>query len=387
MNSTTKKPGSNTTRVSVSNVAALLMTTIFIGQLLGFLRTKLVNANFPLYGPHSTDAYFAAFNVPDFFYFTLSAGVLGVALIPVLTDRHRKSGSKGVWELSNSILNFLAIIMIIVGFIIIIFAHWLITHIVAPGLTPPQAQTATTIMRFIAFDPLIFTISGILASAQQTFGRFIFYAIAPLSYNLCIIISIYVFKDNIGLAGLGIGALVGAILQLIIIGIGALKSNFHWTPKIMWRSSEFHTVLRNLPPRSLDQGMDQVEDIIETHIASGLGTGSVSNFNNAYVLSTAPIMLLGTAISTAAFPKLNHRLSQGRPDLFRKEFIKILRVMIWLAAPIVIVCYFCRGYLARMIYTKGNAQISVIFGFMIGAIFFGILYTIISRWFYSHKRH
>jgi putative peptidoglycan lipid II flippase len=361
------------------------MSTIFIGQLLGFLRTKLVNANFPLYGPHSTDAYFAAFNVPDFFYFTLSAGVLGVALIPVLADRHKKSGTKGVWELSNSILNFLAIIMFLVGILIIFLAHWLITHIVAPGLTPAQAHTATTIMRLLAFNPLIFTISGILASAQQTFGRFVFYAIAPLSYNLSIIVSIYLFKDNIGLVGLGIGALVGAIIQLIIIGIGAVRSNFHWTPKIMWRSSEFHTVLRNLPPRSLDQGMDQVEDIIETHIASGLGSGAITNFNNAYILSTAPVMLLGTAISTAAFPRLNHRLSQGRPDLFRKEFVKILRVMIWLAAPIVVVGYFCRGYLARMIYTQGNAQIAIIFGFMIGAIFFGILYTILSRWFYSHK--
>lgn len=380
-----KEPDSKSIRVSISNVAGLLMATTLVGQLLGFLRTKLVNANFPIAGPHSTDAYFAAFNVPDFFYFTLSAGALGVALIPVLTERYGKSGTKAVWELADSLMNLLSVVMFVVGVIILIFANWLIHHVVAPGLSPVEANTAATIMRFLAFNPFIFTVSGILSSVQQTFGRFFFYAIAPLSYNLSIIISIFVFKDNIGLVGLGLGALIGALLQLIIIGVGAINSNFRWSPKIMWKSKDFHTVLRNLPPRSLDQGMDQVEDIIETHLASGLGSGSITNFNNAYVLSTAPILLLGTAISTAAFPGLNHRLSQGRPDLFRKEYLKVLRAMIWLAAPIVVIGYYCRGYLARLIYTQGNAQIALIFGFMIGAIFFGIMYAIISRWFYAHK--
>src|ERR1700685_2690232 len=88
--------------VSISNVAFLLITTSFMGQLLGFLRTKLVNANFPTVGPHSTDAYFAAFNIPDLFFFTLAAGALGVAFMPVLSDRLHQGDKHGMWELSAS---------------------------------------------------------------------------------------------------------------------------------------------------------------------------------------------------------------------------------------------------------------------------------------------
>ncbi|HET9174448.1 MAG TPA: murein biosynthesis integral membrane protein MurJ [Candidatus Saccharimonadales bacterium] len=372
-------------RWPIGNAALLLMATSFVGQLLGFLRTKLVNANFPIVGPHSTDAYFAAFNVPDFFFFTLSAGALGVAFIPVLTDRLHKTGRKEMWELSSSLMNFLVIIMVGVGVIMLIFAKPLIHNIVAPGLSGPQLNTAATIMRLTAFDPLLFTMSGIISSVQQTLGRFFFYAIAPLVYNLAIIASIYAFKYNIGLVGLGIGAMVGAVLQLVVIFMGVKSLNFRWHPHIMWRSSDFRTVLRNLPPRSLDQGMDQVEDIVETHIASGLGSGNITYYNNAYILSTAPIILLGTAISTAAFPRLNARLSQGRPDLFRKEFLQTLRAMIWIAAPVVIISYYCRGYLARLIYTQGNDHIARIFGYLTLAIFFRIIYSIISRWFYAHK--
>lgn len=378
-------PAQKKRRISIGNVAFLLICTSFAGQLLGFLRTKLVNGNFALTGPHSTDAYFAAFAIPDFFFFTLSAGALGVAFMPVLSDYLMRHGRKAVWELSTSLLNLLAVIMFFVGLFIVIFARPLIHHVVAPNLTPEQLTNATVIMRLLAFNPLLFTISGILTSVQQTLGRFFFYALAPLFYNLSIIVSIFVFKNNIGLVGLGIGALVGAVLQLLIVVMGLAQLNFHWRPRIAWNNSDFRLVLRNLPPRSIDQGVDQIEEIVETHIASGLGSGSISNYNNAFTLSTAPILLLGTAISTAAFPRLNARLSQGRPDLFRRDFLRILRAMIWLASPLVVVCYFCRGYLARLIFSNGNDQIAIIFGYLTAAIFFRIIYTLISRWFYAQK--
>lgn len=361
------------------------MAAALTGQLLGILRTKLVNANFPISGPQSTDAYFAAFTIPDFFFFTIAAGALGVAFMPVLSDRLHSGSRKSAWELSASLMNLLAIIMFFVGVFIFIFAKPLIQHIVAPGLTGPQLETSATIMRFLAFNPLLFAVSGVLTSVQQTMGRFFFYAIAPLFYNLSIIASIFIFKDNIGLVGLGLGAFLGAILQLIIVAFGLYKLNFHWHPKIVRHDPELNTVLVNLPPRSLDQGIDQVQGIVETNIASNLGSGSITYFTNAFILAQAPILLIGTAISTAAFPRLNARLSQGRPDLFRKDFLDVLRAMIWIAAPIAVFCYFARGYLARLIYTNGNQRIANIFGLLVVAIFFRIIYTFLSRWFYAQK--
>lgn len=372
-------------RAGLGSIAALLIGASLAGQVLGFLRTKLVNGNFPVSGPHSTDAYFAAFNIPDFFFFTLAAGALGVAFMPILSDRLHHGDRKGVWELSASLMNFLAILMGAVGLIMLIFAKPLIQHVVAPGLSPDQLDLAANIMRLLAFNPLLFTISGILTSVQQSMGRFFFFAVAPLFYNATIILSIFIFKHNIGLVGLGVGALIGAIVQLLVVVCGLWKTGFHWHAGIRWQSEDFKTILRNLPPRSLDQGVDQVENIVETHIASGLAAGSITYYNNAFILSTAPILLIGTAISTAAFPRLNARLSQGRPDLFRKDFLMVLRAMIWVSAPLVVVCFFTRGYLARLIYTQGSPKIAIIFGFLAGAIFFRIIYSIISRWFYAQK--
>jgi putative peptidoglycan lipid II flippase len=140
-----------------------------------------------------------------------------------------------------------------------------------------------------------------------------------------------------------------------------------------------------LPPRSIDQGLDSINSIVETNRASTLKPGSITIYENAYTLHLAPILLVGTAISTAAFPRLNARLAQGRPDLFRRDFLMVLRAIIWIVVPIVVVTFFTRGYLARLIFKNPQPRIAEVLGFLTGAIFFRTIYSLISRWFYSQK--
>lgn len=371
-------------RISLPGAATLLIVSMLIAQVLGFLRTMLVNGNFPDKGPSSTDAYFAAFKIPDFFFYVLAAGVLSVALIPILTDHMQRSDRRGVWQLSNSLMNLLALIMLIIGVIVFVFAEQLM-HLVAPDLTADQLHNATIIMRLVSFNPFFFTLSGVLTSTQQVFGRFFFFAVAPIIYNLSVMGSIFLFRDNLGLVGLGVGAAVGGFLQFLVALTGVAGLNYHWRPTINLRSIELRRILRQLPPRSLDQGIDSLNSIIETNRARALGEGVISAYENAFILHTAPIMLIGSSISTAAFPRLSERLSQGRPDLFRREFIGVLKVLMWLALPAVVIAYFCRGYLARLIFKRGAPDIALILGFLAVAIFFRIVYTLLSRYFYAHK--
>jgi putative peptidoglycan lipid II flippase len=371
-------------RISLGSAATLLIGTALLGQVLGFLRTMMVNASFKDIGPNSTDAYFAAFKIPDFFFLTLAAGALGVAFMPILAERIARSDRRGVWELSNSLMNLMAIVMTVVGFTILLGAQPLM-HLVAPNMSPQQLHNAVTIMRLVSFNPLLFTLSGVLTAVQQSFGRFFFFAIGPIIYNMCIIASIFLFRGNLGLIGLGIGALVGAIMQLGIVTIGLLGLEFHYRPKINFKNTDFKRILRQLPARSIDQGVDSINSIVETNRARKLGDGFVTYYENAFTLHTAPILLVGTAISTAAFPRLVERLAQNRSDLFRKDFTGILQVLIWVGLPVSIISYFCRGYLARIIFKTGSRDIALIFGFLSVAIFFRILYTLLSRYFYANK--
>ncbi|MGA3150503.1 MAG: lipid II flippase MurJ [Candidatus Saccharimonadales bacterium] len=372
-------------RISLTSAAVLLIGASLFGQLLGFMRTQIVNGNFNAPGHITTDAYFAAFKIPDLFFYTIAAGALGVAFMPFLADKLQLGDRRSVWRLTSSLLNLLGIIMAVVGVVLFVFAPQMIRLVIGHNLSPGQTHDAVTIMRIIAFNPLLFTISGILTSLQQTFGRFFFYALAPILYNGCIIASVYMFKNSIGLVGLGFGALAGAILQLLIVLFGLYGMRFHYEPIITLRNPDFRRILRNLPPRSIDQGMDSINSIVETNRAAVLGQGNITFYENAYTLHLVPILLIGTTIATAAFPRLNERLAQGRPDLFRRDFLRVLSAMIWIILPVVVIVFFARAYFARLIYKNIAPEIALVLGFLVGAIVFRTLYAIISRYFYSHK--
>jgi putative peptidoglycan lipid II flippase len=371
-------------RISFGGAATLLFGVALAGQLLGFLRNRLISANFTRIDPGSSDAFFAAFQIPDFFFYTIAAGALGVAFMPFLTDRLEVGDRKSVWQLSSSLLNLMLIIMTVVGVIIFIFARPLM-QLLAPNLPAENFEQAVTIMRLISFNPMLFTLSGILTSMQQVFGRFFFYAIAPLTYNLSIIASIYLFQDNIGIVGLGFGALAGAIIQLFIASLGLVGLGFRYSTQIGLRDERFRSMLRQLPPRALDQGVDQVNSIVEVNRAQALGVGPVSWYIYALTLMNVPITLLGNSIAIAAFPRLTERLAQNRRDLFRRDFARILQLMIWLTVPVVVVSYFSRAYLARLIFASVAPQVALIFGYLTIAIFFRVIYSMISRFFYANK--
>jgi len=368
-------------KISLGSAAMLLASASLLGTVLGILRTKLINANFINF---ESDAYFAAFKIPDFIFFTLASGALGVAFLPILSERLTKN-RQSAWDVASYILNALAIVGFFAAVLIMIFAEPLLRYIVAPGFTPEQLNLSVAIMRIVSVNIFLFSISTVLTTVQQATGRFFFFAVAPLFYNAAIIASIYVFGDKFGIVGLSLGVALGAILQLLVVALGMVGLNFRYRPHIDFKNKSFREVLRILPARSVDQGIDSINSIVETRFASHLPIGSVTNYENALVLYNAPVMLVGNAISTAAFPRLTLRLAQGRTDLFRKEFLRVLRTMIWIALPVVVVSFFARGYLSRIIFARSNRDIAMIFGFLCVALFFRIIYTIISRYFYAHK--
>jgi putative peptidoglycan lipid II flippase len=371
-------------KVSLGGAATLLIVVAMIGQGLGFMRNRLIATNFTTLDPGASDAFFAAFVIPDFFYFTIAAGALGVAYMPVLADKIAAGNKKAVQDITNSLLNVTMIAMFGVSVVIFIFAKPLM-HALAPNLPPENLQESVTIMQLLALNPLFFAVGGIVTSLQQTYGRFFFYAISSLFWNLAIITSVFLFKDNLGVIGLGVGALIGGILQMLVSLLGMTGLGFKYSPKIHWKNPDFKFVLRQLPARSLDQGIDQVNSVVEVNRAQALGVGPVSYYTYATTLHNVPIMLIGNSIATAAFPRLIERLSQNRPDLFRRDFIKVLLTMLWLVTPVAIVGYFARGYLARIIFGDVAPEVALIFGYLIAAIVGRIIYSMLSRYFYANK--
>ena len=389
-------------RLNVKLAATIMASSTLLSSLLGFFRDRLLNSaympskNGAFAGyPVGLDAYTAAFMVPDFMFAVLVSGALSVTFIPVFNERWVKGNKQSAWQISSSMINFMALITMAASVLIIIFADPLMKYLIAPGLSESGHALAVSMMQVIAVNPFIFAVAAVIASIQQAVGRFMFCALAPMLYNVGIIIGTVWFTGGVnlfgwqifdgGIMGVALGVVLGSFLQLIVSAVGLAGLGFDYNFKIYWRNKGFRKVLSLLPARSVDQGMDYVVSLVEVNLASRLADGTVRAYQQALTLHMMPINLIGVAISNAAFPQLTEHLGEGRNDLFQKDLRSLLRIIFWMALPMSVVIFFTRGYVVHFISNGGVPLIAGILGCLVVAILFRTIYHMAARAFYARQ--
>ena len=368
--------------MSIPLAAALISASFFVSALLGLLRERLLIAQFGIGG--TLDSYYAAFSVPDFLYFLLVSGALSVSFIPVLNERLEKGNKDSAWDVSSSLLNLLGLVTLGASIFIIIFADPLVSLLFS-DFDPARHEQTVSLMRIFAVNPFAFGLSSVLASMQQAIGRFFFNALAPVIYNLGIIGGIIFLSPSLGIKGVAIGVAIGSVVQLAVQFIGMIGMGYSYTSTINWKNKGFKQVIKLLIPRSIDQGGDQLVSVIQRSVAAAFAIGSITAFQSAYTLIRVPVTLIGVAISTAVFPKLSRRAATTRSDLFKKDFLQAVHVILWLSLPAAAIAFIMRGYIVRLLVGDGNALISSILGWFVLSIVFLSVFNVVSRSFYAQQ--
>ncbi len=368
--------------IKISTAAALLAGSYFVSAILGLIRDRLLAARFGL--TDTLDAYFAAFSIPDLVFYLLVSGALAVTFIPVLTERLVAGNHRSAWELSSSMLNFLAISTFLASILIFVFADPLMWA-VAPKFDQARHDIAVSLARILAINPFLFSISSVFASMQQAFGRFFFFAMAPVVYNLGIIVGILGLSPSYGIEGVAVGAVVGAALQMGIQYLGLIGLGYTYQLRIFWKNRGFRQVLRLMMPRSIDEGVEHLSAVIERAIASGLAVGSIAAYQYAFNLKNLPITLIGATIATATFPRISEKAASGSTEALKKQIGETVRIMLWLVIPTAALFLILRGYIVRLLFGFGDPTTASILGWFVGAIIFQCLIRLISRVFYAYQ--
>lgn len=383
-------------KMSVKFAAVVLSSSTLVSALLGIYRDRLLNSMYLDTYKVGIDAYTVAFTVPDFMYQILVSGALAVTFIPVFNSRMAKNNHESAWQMSSSLMNLLAIITLVASVLIMIFAPWLVKYIVGPGLSESGQQLATSMMRVIAINPFLFSIATVLTSIQQAVGRFVLNAMAPILYNLGIIIGAKYFTGGIsifghqifggGIMGVALGVVLGAILQLIISSLGQIGMGMDYNFKIFWKNRGFKKILTLLPARSIDQSLDYISSsIVDTNLASRMADGTIRAYQQASTLYNMPVNLIGISIATAAFPDMTKEIGAGNKKKFIEQMQSAMRLIIWFAMPVAVMMFFCRGYVVSVIDRGGNQVIADLLGVFCLAIFFRSVFHILSRSFYAFQ--
>jgi len=370
----------NRTRPGVSATAVIISTSYLASRLLGLLRDRLLVAHFGI-GPQA-DAYAAAFRLPDLLFTLLVSGAFTVAFIPVFTARREQGQEREAWDLSSDLLTILSLATIAIAVVAFIFADP-ITTLIAPGFDASRHHLTVGLTRIMLITPFLFAVSSVLGSIAQAFNRFLIFALASVFYNVGIIFGILFLSPTHSIYGVAYGVVIGAGLQAALQGLGLAGLGYRFRLRIRRPSRDVWRVIVLMIPRSIDQGIDQLNYIIETVIGSRLSTGSLAALYYANNLKNVPLVLIGNSIATAAFPRMAARAAKGAKEALIHDFVLNSRLILFLVIPAGIVTVIMRGYIVRLLYGFGDATTANTLGWFAGTIVFASLFFLVSRVFYA----
>jgi putative peptidoglycan lipid II flippase len=313
--------------------AAVIVSAGFLGsRLLGVLRSVAIADSFGT--SPELGAYWVAFRLPDLVFQLLAGATLGSAFIPTFARILNKDGEQAAWRLASSVLNLVALATIAFALLGFVLAPWLVPAI-APGLgeeTGQQAELralAVDLTRLMMISPILFSLSGMATAVLNARHHFLWPAIAPMVYNISIIVGALLFDS---VRALSVAVVVGAALHLAVQLPALVRAGMRYRLIARWRDEAVRQVGKLMAPRVLGLAAFQFNLLITIFFASLVSDDAISAVNYAWLITMTPLGLFGMAISTAVFPTMAEQAVVDRREL-RRTLDLSLRLILFLTLP------------------------------------------------------
>jgi putative peptidoglycan lipid II flippase len=327
------------------------MAAFAVSRVLGLVRQIVIAGQFGV--GSEMDAYQAAFRLPDILFQLVAGGALGSAFIPTFTGYLARNNRSAAWRLASNVINLLLVILTGIAALAALIAPWLVDWIIAPGFDAETAALTTQLMRVMLISSIIFGVSGVIMGSLNAHQHFLLPAIAPVLYNLAIIAGALFLAPSIGVMGLAIGVVVGAVSHLLIQTPALMQFGAQYTPRMDIRDPGVRQVGRLMGPRVLGLAVVQVNFLVNTNLASRLGEGAVSALNFAWLLMLLPQGVFAQAVATAAFPTFAEQVARNDHPAMRSALAATLRAIFAISLPAAVGLIVLRGPLVALLFERG----------------------------------
>ena len=370
---------------SILSAATVVMVMIAASRLLGLVRNRVL---VHFFSPEVLSPYLAAFRLPDTIFEILVYGALSSAFIPVFTSYFAKDKRQDAWYVASVSLNIGLICFFVLATIIFIFAQP-IYSVIAPGFTPDEINKVGSLTRFLIVAQGFFVASYFMTGVLESMQRFLVPAIAPLFYNLGIILTTVIFAGSLGIYAPAIGAVVGACLHFLIQLPVAHSLGFRWQPKLDFRHPGVRSIGKLALPRLIELSILQIGKFAELFLASLVSTASYTYFTFANSFQLLPIGLFGTSLAKASLPVLAAQHAQEQQREFVDTVQTLFGQILFLVVPCSVFLVILRVPMIRLVFgaEQFDWEATVQTGYALSAFALGIfsqaLTYLLTRAFYA----
>jgi putative peptidoglycan lipid II flippase len=277
----------------------LLMGTVMLSRVIGYIREAYIAYAFGA-GPQ-TDAYVAAFTLPDWLNYIVAGGAASITFISIYTRFLAGKRDAEAKQTFSVIITVMTVVMAVGTIITEIFTpqfvHWMFR-----GFSPAQVELCVHLTRILLPAQIFFYVGGVVSAVLLSHRLFLFPALGPLIYNVFIILGGVLGGHRFGIAALAYGALVGSFAGPFLSSvIGAARIGTGYKPSFDITNPAFREWVRLSVPLMLGVSLVTADDWILRHYASS-GVGDIARLNYAKRLFAVPIAVLGQATGQASLP-------------------------------------------------------------------------------------
>ena len=307
--------GSRLGFLSLSHTHSAFSATILLGLssiasgLLALVRTKYIS--FVFGAGNATDAYTAAFQLPDMIGYFLVGGVASITLVNILS-RHREAGDDHAGDEALSVVLMGMIVVLGIGILLAELAAPFYVHHLFPSFDAATSRLCIHLTRLLLPAQLFFFAGGVLGSRLLVRKIFFYQALTPILYNLGIILGGVLLARRIGIDSLAWGVLAGSLVgSAAINAFGALRDGLRFSPVLNLRHPAFVEWLKLSLPLMIGVSLVMADKWLLSYFASA-DRGGIYRLNVAKNLFNAPLGIIGVAAGAASLPFFSSLFAQGR---------------------------------------------------------------------------
>jgi putative peptidoglycan lipid II flippase len=283
----------------------LLISAVLLSRVIGYARDAYIAYAYGAGG--QTDAYVAAFTLPDFLNYIVAGGAASITFISIYTRFLAEKRDADAQNTFSIIITVMTTVMIVGTIGTEIFAPQFVRWFVGPGsggkgFSQDKIELCVHLTRILLPAQIFFYVGGVVSAVLLSHRLFLFPAFGPLIYNVFIIAGGVLGGHRLGIASLAYGALVGSVAGPFLASvIGAARIGTGYQPSFDVRNPAFREWVKLSVPLMLGVSLVTADDWILRHYAAS-GVGDITRLTFAKRLFAVPIAVLGQATGQASLP-------------------------------------------------------------------------------------
>ena len=373
---------------SLARDATLTMSLILLSRLLGFVRERAVAEVFGRTA--ETDAFKAAFNIPDLMYFLLVGGAITAAFIPVFTGYLARGQEVEGWRVASTFVNGTVAALVVLTLAGMAFAPQL-APLVAYAFTGRQRELLVELMRWM-FPAVFFTaLAGLGIGVLNSYRRFSLPLVGPIVYNAAIIASAYLLGPHMGIRGMAVGTVVGAALNATFQWLQVARWHWRWQPVLELGHEGVRRLYRIMAPALFGLSITQLSLIVSTSLASTLPEGAITALGLANRVMQFPLGIFAMGVSTVTYPAMAAHAALGEMQRFGAMVTASLRGVLFFTVPSAVGLGVLAEPVVRVLFEAGqfswedSRATAEALRYYAGALVFQSAIQILTRAFYSQQ--